>query len=121
MKAIARRVGRLEDRFQTQLSGKPKSNLRIIVARGESGAANLATSTCTRRLNKAGGLIETIDLDGCDAGISEEEMEQFIASFPIDPWTPAVARWTEPSLAVLSGSKRAPPPSRGSRSVAESV
>ena len=91
MKAIVRRVGRLEDRFQTQLSGKPKSNLRIIVTRAGSGA-NLATSTCTRRLNNTGGLIEIVDLDGDDSGISEEELEQFIASFPIDPWGPAGAR-----------------------------
>jgi hypothetical protein len=84
MKAILRRVDRLEDQFQTQLSGKPKSSLRIIVARGESGAANLATSTCTRRLNNSGGLIEIVDLDGADSGISEEELENFIASFPIE-------------------------------------
>jgi hypothetical protein len=44
MKAIVRRVGRLEDRFETQLSGKPKSSLRIIVTRAGSRAANLATS-----------------------------------------------------------------------------
>jgi hypothetical protein len=83
---------RLEDRFETQLSGKPKSSLRIIVARGESGAANLATSTCTRRLNNAGGLIEIVDLDGADSGISEEELERFIAGFPIEAWGPTKSR-----------------------------
>ena len=83
MRAIVRRVGRLEDRFQTQLSGKPKSSLRIIVTRAGSGAANLATSTCTRRLNNTGGLIEIVDLDGDDSGISEEELETFVARFPI--------------------------------------
>jgi hypothetical protein len=92
MRAIVRRVGRLEDRFQTQLSGKSKSSLRIVVTRGESGTANPATSTCTRRLNNTGGLIEIVDLDGANSGISEEELEQFIASFPIDPWGPAGAR-----------------------------
>jgi hypothetical protein len=85
MKTIVRRVGRLEDRYQTQLSGKPKSSLRVIVARGESGTANMASSTCTRRLNNTGGLIEIVDLDGAHSGISEEELEQFIARFPIDP------------------------------------
>jgi hypothetical protein len=92
MKAIVRRVGRLEDRFQTQLSGKPKSSLRIIVTRAGSGAASLATSTCTRRLDNTGGLIETVDLDGDDSEISEEELEQFVASFPIDPRPHAGAR-----------------------------
>ncbi len=60
----------------------------------ESGsmAANLATSTCARRLNNTIGLIEIADLDGADSEINEEELEQFIASFPIDPWGPAGAR-----------------------------
>jgi hypothetical protein len=84
MKAIARRVGRLEDRFQTQLSGKPKSNLRIIVARGESGAANLATSTCTRYV-RDGLLTEVLYLDGARGLISDEELKTFVACFPIDP------------------------------------
>jgi hypothetical protein len=39
MRPIVRRVGRLEDPYQTQLSGKPKSSLRIIVMRAGSGAA----------------------------------------------------------------------------------
>ena len=32
--------------------------------RAANGAANLATSTCTRRLNNGGGLIKIVDLDG---------------------------------------------------------
>jgi hypothetical protein len=84
MKTIVRRVGRLEGRFQSQRSGKPKTGLRIIVTRGERGAPNLATSTCTRRLNNTGGLIEIVDLDGADSAIGEEELEDFIASFPIE-------------------------------------
>ena len=37
-------------------------------------------------LDNTGGLMETVDLDGDGSGISEEQLEQFIASFPIDPW-----------------------------------
>ena len=84
MKAIVRRVGRLEDRFQTQLSGKPKSSLRIIVTLAGSAAANLATSTCTRYV-RDGLLTEVVQLDGARGSISDEELETFVARFPIDP------------------------------------
>ena len=83
MKAIVRRVGRLEDRFQTQLSGKPKSSLRIIVALAGS-EANLATSTCTRYV-RDGLLTEVVQLDGAMGSISDEELETFVARFPIEP------------------------------------
>ena len=83
MRAIVRRVGRLEDRFQTQLAGKPKSSLRIIVTRAGS-EANLATSTCTRYV-RDDSLIEVVQLDGGRGSISDEELETFVARFPIDP------------------------------------
>jgi len=83
MKAIVRRVGRLEDRFPINSSGKPKVALRIFVSLPWKGPANLATSTCTRMLNAAGGIIETVKLDGDEASVSPDELEKFIASFPI--------------------------------------
>ena len=83
MKAIVRRVGRLEDRFETQLSGKPKSSLRIVVTRAGS-EANLATSTCTRYV-RDGLLTEVVQLDGARGSIIDEELETFVARFPIDP------------------------------------
>ena len=82
MKAIVRRVGRLEDRFQTQLSGRAKDSLQIIVTRAGGGPANLATSTCTRYV-RDGILTEVVQLDGDDSGISDEELETFVARFPI--------------------------------------
>jgi len=86
MKAIVRRVGRLEDRYAINSSGKVKVALRILVSLPWKAPANLATSTCTRMLNAAGGVIETVKLDGDEASISEEELEKFIASFPIAAW-----------------------------------
>jgi hypothetical protein len=83
MRAIVRRVGRLEDRFQTQLAGKPKSSLRIIVTRAGS-EANLSTSTCERYV-RDGLLTEVVYLDGARGSISDEELETFVARFPIDP------------------------------------
>ena len=88
----ARRVGWLEERYETQLSGEPKVALRILISLPWKGPPNLATSSCTRTLNTAGGLIETVKLDGDDAGISEEELEKFIASFPVVAFAPARSR-----------------------------
>jgi hypothetical protein len=82
MKAIVRRVGRLEDRFETQLSGKPTSSLRIIVTRAGSEPANLVMSTCARYV-RDGVLTDVVDLDGARGSISDEELETFVARFPI--------------------------------------
>jgi hypothetical protein len=83
MKAIVRRVVRLEDRLETQLSDKAKSSLRIIVTRAGSEPANLAASTCTRYV-RADVLTEVVELDGARGSISDEELERFVASFSIE-------------------------------------
>jgi hypothetical protein len=83
MKAILRRVVRLEDRFETQLSDKAKSSVRIIVTLAGSEPASLATSTCTRHV-RADVLTEVVELDGARGSISDEELERFVASFPIE-------------------------------------
>ena len=43
-----------------------------------------ATSECTRYLTKEGILTEVVDLDGVHYDISDEDLEQFIESFPVD-------------------------------------
>ena len=80
MRTILRRVGRLEDRHGA--AGKPQKSLRLIVALPWKGPANLATSTCRRSLG-SGLLMELVELDGDDASLGEEELEQFVQSFPI--------------------------------------
>jgi len=92
MKTILRRVGRLEERFAINSSGDPKVALRILVSLPWKSPASLATSTCTRMLNTAGGVIETVKLDGDAASISEKELEKFIARFPIEAWGRARSR-----------------------------
>ena len=84
MKAILKRVGRLEDRFAINSSGKPQVTVRAIFHSSWRGPVNLATSTCRRTLNPGGGIFEIVELDGDDDGLSEEELEKFIASFPIE-------------------------------------
>jgi hypothetical protein len=82
MKAVQKRVGRLEDRLETALSGKPRIHLRVLVNDFAPGV-DLDKSSCRRTLNDAGGLIEIVNLAGSADAISQTELENFIASFPI--------------------------------------
>jgi hypothetical protein len=79
MRAIVRRVGRLEERYETQLS--PKKPLRVFVTRAGKDA-DLAKSTCQRYL-RDGILTEIVQLDGGADHLSDEEIEKFVESFPI--------------------------------------
>ena len=47
------------------------------------GPLNLAKSTCTRTVGPEGQLTEVIWLDGNRDGLSDEELERFIGSFPV--------------------------------------
>jgi len=84
MKTILRRVGILEDRFAINSPGRPRVTVRAIIHSPWKGPLNLATSTCRRTLNPGGGITEIVELDGGEDGLSEEELERFIASFPIE-------------------------------------
>lgn len=48
------------------------------------GPANLANSTCTRRIDAKGALTEIVHLDGGREGLSDGDLEAFIASFPVE-------------------------------------
>jgi hypothetical protein len=45
--------------------------------------ASLETSTCKRTLSEDGFLTEVVRLDGSRDGLTEEQLEQFISSFPV--------------------------------------
>jgi hypothetical protein len=78
MKAILRRVDRLEER----LGSKPRNVFRLIVTRSTGGEPNLENATCRRHY--AGGLLtEVIDLQSCDNPFSREELDRFVERFPI--------------------------------------
>jgi hypothetical protein len=83
MKTILRRVDRLEDRYAINSSDQPMVSLRILLSSPRKGPANLATSTCSRQLC-AGNITEFVEIDGDDAGISENELEEFIAGVPVE-------------------------------------
>jgi hypothetical protein len=44
---------------------------------------NLAECRCTRTLNENGAVTEMVWLNGSSNDMSEEELEKFIASFPV--------------------------------------
>jgi hypothetical protein len=81
MRAILRRVGRLEDHYETQHSGRPKEPVRVIITHSAKHA-DLATSTCERYL-RDGNLLEVVELDGRRDHLSDEEIGKFVGSFPI--------------------------------------
>ena len=79
---MPRLKGRLDKLEKTLAPAKGRRpGVRVVVS-GMCGPANLATSTCTRTLRN-GALNEIVVLDGhCDA-LSDEQLERFIESFPV--------------------------------------
>jgi hypothetical protein len=78
MKAILRRVDRLEERF----GSKPRNVFRLVVTRSTGGEPNLEKATCRRHY--AGGLLtELIDLKSWNNPFTSEELDRFVDRFPI--------------------------------------
>jgi hypothetical protein len=55
-----------------------------VLTRATCGRPNLATSTCTRTLMPNGHLSELVTLDGGRDGLSDADLDRFVAGFPID-------------------------------------
>ena len=78
MTNLQRRLKSLE----RKRSGVVQEGVRVVV-RGVCGPPNLATSTCTRTLGANGALTELVQLSGGRDGLSDQDLERFIESFPI--------------------------------------
>lgn len=50
---------------------------------GGPGPLDLANSTCTRRRGP-NGIFETVHIAGCDEGLTKEELDAFVESFPVE-------------------------------------
>jgi hypothetical protein len=75
-------TGRLDKLEKTLAPARwPQLGIRVLVS-GMCKPASLTTSSCTRTLRE-GVLTEIVDLDGSCDGLSDEELENFIESFPI--------------------------------------
>jgi hypothetical protein len=80
MKNMLRRLGRLEERLGTDDSNP---SLRFVVALPWKGPVNWETSTCSRTRSPGLGLLEVVHLEGDSSAISRDELDRFIARFPI--------------------------------------
>ena len=87
MKAVIGRIARLEDQFapkvQPDFLRHPRQRLRLVVS-GMDRALMLETPTCHRTLTASGCLIEVVRLDGRRGGLTDEELERFVKSFPVE-------------------------------------
>jgi hypothetical protein len=73
------RLNRLE-RILVPSKG-PRTRFRLVMS-AVCGDLNLVTSTCERRLAN-GVLTEVVHLDGDRSELSNEQLERFIESFPV--------------------------------------
>jgi hypothetical protein len=75
-------VARLQ-KLERQRSQVERGRFRIVVSRAGK-PFDLATTTCTRTLMPDGGLMEIVNVNGSGHDLSDEELERFIQSFPIE-------------------------------------
>ena len=59
-----------------------KEPLRIVVT--HVGKRDLSKATCSRTMLPSGHLMEIVDLKGSKEGLTDEDLEDFIQSFPVD-------------------------------------
>ena len=87
MRAVIRRIARLEDQFAPKVHPDflrhPRQCLRLVVS-AVSRELKLETSTCRRTLTASGCLMEVVTLDGRRDGLNDEELDKFVKSFPIE-------------------------------------
>jgi len=83
MKQTIRRIRRLEALSLVAAGGKPQETLRVVLGY-DSGPTRLETSTCHRRIDRTGCLIELVELDGTSDDLKDEELHAFIERFPIE-------------------------------------
>ena len=91
MKTIIRRLSRLEGLEKPQ--GGLDTITRIVV--GPVGRKSLENATCRRTRGVDGTVFEFVRLGGHRQGpvLTEEEMERWIASVPIEPFHAEGSHW----------------------------
>lgn len=62
----------------------PRKTLRIVVRPVVGGHLDLQQCTCQRMLCTNGELMEVLNLNGGKDGLGAEELERWIASFPLE-------------------------------------
>ena len=70
-------------KLERQHSQAEGGRFRVVVSR-VGKPFDLATATCTRTLMADGGLLEIVNVNGSGNDLSDEELERFIQSHPIE-------------------------------------
>jgi len=73
-------------KLERQRSAITREPLRIVVSLAGK-PLDLTKATCTRTLWPNGQLMEYVNLHGGDYGLTDEDLERFIQSFPIEGGT----------------------------------
>ena len=98
MKAIAKRLSRLEDQFGPA-DGKPWERFRLVV-RLAGKMFDSESATCRRTLCPNGTVLESVQFRTSRNGpeLTQEELDMWVASFPVetprDPWYPDWRAWS---------------------------
>ena len=85
MKAIARRLHRLEDQFGPA-DGKARDCFRLVVQPAGLRNPGLAGATCRRTLCPNGTVLESVEFRTSSNGpeLTQEELDKWVASFPVE-------------------------------------
>ena len=70
-------------KLERQHSQIARERFRIVVSHA-GRPFDLATATCTRTLMPDGGIMEIVNVNGSGHDLSDEELERFIQSHPIE-------------------------------------
>ncbi len=85
MRAVVRRIDRLEDQFGST-SGKSRRHLRMMISMAGSNPS-LEDATCSRRLCSDGTLLELVEFNKHHEGpdeLTDEELDRWVESFLVD-------------------------------------
>lgn len=89
MKALGARAHRLEQRLiQPDYLQHPRSVMRLVVSGCGLPDRIGPHAWCRRRLSQDGRLMELVYLDGYHEFLPEDEIDQFMNSFPITLYNP---------------------------------
>jgi hypothetical protein len=85
VKAIAKRLSRLEDLFGPA-DGKLRERFRIVLQPAGLRTPDLENSTCRRTLWPNGTVSETVELGTSSNGreVTDDESDKWVASFPLE-------------------------------------
>jgi hypothetical protein len=84
MRAVVRRIDRLEDQFGAAY-GRPRRRLRMMISMA-GAKPSLEDATCRRTLCSDGTLMELVEFKQHNAGpdeLTEEELDAWLESFPV--------------------------------------